>query len=146
MTPELGDHLLLLSPHLSQHHELQQAAGTSSNGLGVLSRRQVEFVHYYAKHLGRWLDCTDASRQLTLEIPRLVRSSPILLQAVISFAARHANDPETAQAAHERCVEMLIVALDSAQVQHDEALLCAIVILRVFEQLNGELHQPLRSR
>jgi hypothetical protein len=32
---------------------------------------------------------------------------------------------------------MLIVELSSAEIANDTAVLCAIVILRVFEQLNG---------
>ncbi|EON65868.1 hypothetical protein W97_05110 [Coniosporium apollinis CBS 100218] len=87
-------------------------------------------------HLGRWLDCTDASRQFTLKIPALVKTSPILLHAVISFAARHLGDNDAAQQAHDRCIELLIPLLNSDSVANDDLLLCAIVILRVFEQLN----------
>lgn len=103
----------------------------------ALARHEAWLMHYYALHLGRWLDCTDASRQFTLKIPRLATTSPVLLQAIMSFAARHAGDTEAANLAHERCIEMLIVQLDSGQVADDDALLCAIVILRVFEQLTA---------
>ncbi|KAG9701412.1 hypothetical protein KCU76_g11, partial [Aureobasidium melanogenum] len=89
--------------------------------------------------LGRWLDCTDASRQMTLEIPKLAATNPILLQAVVSYAASHLQDRSTAGEAHERCVRMLIVELSSAEIANDTAVLCAIVILRVVEQLNGRL-------
>jgi hypothetical protein len=43
-----------------------------------------------------------------------------------------------AEQAHERCVELLIPSLSSETVANDDILLCAIVILRVFEQLNGK--------
>jgi len=43
-----------------------------------------------------------------------------------------------AEQAHERCVELLIPSLSSEKVADDDILLCAIVILRVFEQLNGK--------
>ncbi|KAG9736944.1 hypothetical protein KCU77_g16774, partial [Aureobasidium melanogenum] len=46
------------------------------------------------------------------------------------------QDRSTAEEAHERCVRLLIVELSSAEIVNDTAVLCAIVILRVFEQLN----------
>lgn len=98
---------------------------------------EARLMHHFSQHLGRWLDCTDASRQMTLEIPKLAATSPILLQAVVSYAASHLQDRLTAEEAHERCVRMLIVELSSAEIVNDTAVLCAIVILRVFEQLNG---------
>ncbi|KAH1268880.1 hypothetical protein KXX33_001320 [Aspergillus fumigatus] len=101
-----------------------------------LTHREAYLVHHFATHLGYWLDCTDASRQFTRKIPILVKQSPILLHAVLSYAARHVGDAELAEQAHERCVELLIPSLSSEKVADDDILLCAIVILRVFEQLN----------
>ncbi|OOQ82429.1 C6 transcription factor [Penicillium brasilianum] len=101
-----------------------------------LTYREAHLVHHFATHLGYWLDCTDASRQFTRKIPILVKQSPILLHAVLSYAARHVGDAEMAEQAHERCVELLIPSLSSETVTDDDILLCAIVILRVFEQLN----------
>ncbi|KAF7128256.1 hypothetical protein CNMCM5793_002798 [Aspergillus hiratsukae] len=101
-----------------------------------LTYREAYLVHHFATHLGYWLDCTDASRQFTRKIPTLVKQSPILLHAVLSYAARHVGDAEMAEQAHERCVELLIPSLSSEKVADDDILLCAIVILRVFEQLN----------
>ena len=103
----------------------------------TLARHEARLVYYYTRHLGKWLDCTDVSRQFTLKIPALAVSSPILREAIVSFAARHAGDTEAANAAHERCIALLIVQLDTNHVADDDLLLCAIVILRVFEQLNG---------
>lgn len=103
-----------------------------------LTYREAYLVHHFATHLGYWLDCTDASRQFTRKIPILVKQSPILLHAVLSYAARHVGDAEMAEQAHERCVELLIPSLSSATVADDDILLCTIVILRVFEQLNGK--------
>lgn len=106
-----------------------------------LTRHEASLVHYYTAHLGRWLDCTDAARQFTLKIPALCTASPVLLEAIMSFAARHRGDTEAANLAHERCIAKLIVLLDSDRVADDgsnnDVLLCAIVILRVFEQLTA---------
>ncbi|KAJ6051257.1 hypothetical protein N7460_001791 [Penicillium canescens] len=101
-----------------------------------LTHREAYLVHHFATHLGKWLDCTDASRQFTRKIPILVKQSPILLYAVLSYASRHVGDAEMAEQAHERCVELLIPFLSSETVANDDILLCTIVILRVFEQLN----------
>lgn len=112
----------------------------------ALAPGEARLVHHYAMHLGRWLDCTDASRQFSLKIPALVRSSPILRLAVVSFAARHLGDTTTADAAHEECIHMLIGLLDSDTVAQDDNLLCAIVILRVYEQLSGTSAVPSLAR
>ncbi|KAJ5628814.1 hypothetical protein N7490_011042 [Penicillium lividum] len=103
-----------------------------------LTYREAYLVHHFATHLGHWLDCTDASRQFTRKIPILVKQSPILLHAVLSYAACHVGDTEMAEQAYERCVKWLIPSLNSKTVAGDIILLCAIVILRVFEQLNGK--------
>lgn len=103
-----------------------------------LSQRDAEYVHHFAQHLAIWLDCTDASRQFTLKVSTLARKSPILLHAVVSFAARHMKRNLVADSAQQRCVELLIPHLSCDEVSKDEAILCAIVILRVCEQLSGK--------
>ena len=132
--------LLEQSSRSSFDHASEQWTSLSpiATTAATLTLHEAYLVHHYAGELGRWLDCTDASRQFTLKIPALVKTSPILLHAVISYAARHLGDTETAEQAHERCVELLIHRLSSDNVAKDDVLLCAIVILRVFEQLNGE--------
>ena len=96
------------------------------------------YVRHFAAELGRWLDCTDATRQFTFKVPQLVHTERILLLAVTCFAARHMREPETAALAHEQCVKLLIPRLNAVNVVADDALLCAIVILRVYEQLEGK--------
>jgi hypothetical protein len=68
----------------------------------------------------------------------LARKSPIVLNAVISFAARHMKRGLVADSAQQRCVELLIPHLSCDEVSKDEAVLSAIVILRVCEQLSGK--------
>ena len=38
-----------------------------------LTRHEALLVHHYTEHLGRWLDCTDATRQFTLGVPEKVK-------------------------------------------------------------------------
>lgn len=113
-------------------------ASTPHGETTALSRREAYLVRHYVEHLGRWLDCTDASRQFTLKIATLAKQSPILLHAVTSYAAKHMRDSDTADQEQQKSIGLLIPLLSSEAVADDEATLCAIVILRVFEQLNGE--------
>ncbi|KAG8670814.1 hypothetical protein FPOAC2_04117 [Fusarium poae] len=104
--------------------------------LPIVSRQEAFYIHHFSTHLARWLDCTDASRQFTLNIPVLVNSSLILRYAVISYAARHLGEDNTAEIFHEKCIELLIPLLSTENIANDEAILCAMVILRVCEQLS----------
>jgi hypothetical protein len=134
-------HAQLLRPDSSSPWPPASHVGAIHAG-SPLAYREAWLVHHFATHLGQWLDCTDASRQFTRKIPILVKQSPILLHAVLSYAARHIGDAELAEQAHERCVELLIPFLSSETVADDDVLLCTIVILRVFEQLNGKSENP----
>ena len=102
-----------------------------------LTHEEAILVHHYTEYLGRWLDCTDATRQFTLGVPEKLKLCPVLCHAVLSFAARHRRDAVTADNAYQRCIALLIERLDEDAASHDETLLCAIVILRFYEQLNG---------
>jgi hypothetical protein len=102
-----------------------------------LTQREARLVHYYSEHLGGWLDCTDATRQFTSRVPEKVKRCPVLCHAVLSFAARHRREDDIADAAYQRCIALLVDRLNEPHASHDETLLCAIVILRFYEQLNG---------
>ena len=106
-----------------------------------LNHNDAVLVHHYTEYLGRWLDCTDATRQFTLGVPEKVKHCPVLCHAVLSFAARHRKDDATAHQAYESCIALLIDRLNEDAASHDETLLCAIVILRFYEQLNGMRRQ-----
>lgn len=115
----------------------QEAIRLHSQADLQLTQKEAQLVHYYSEYLGRWLDGTDASRQFTLGVPEKLRKCPVLCHSVLSFAARHRRDDVTADAAYQRCIALLIRRLSEPSASHDETLLCAIVILRFFEQLNG---------
>jgi hypothetical protein len=101
-----------------------------------LTHDEAVLVHHYTENLGRWLDCTDATRQFTLGVPGKVKICPVLCHAVLSFAARHRKEEVVAEAAYQRCIALLIDRLNEDAASHDETLLCAIVILRFYEQLS----------
>ena len=85
---------------------------------------------------------SDAGRHYNITVPNLARSSPILMKAICAFAARHLSnvsdfDPSVAEKFHEQCIRLLIPALSDPDVAADDAVLAALVILRVYEQMTG---------
>ncbi|CAI6338437.1 unnamed protein product [Periconia digitata] len=101
-----------------------------------VTHHEARLIHHYAQHLGSWLDGMCPARQFTLRIPRDVKNSPILLQATLCFAAHHAKDELLAKSAYQRCISLLIEHLNLEAITYDDTTLCAIVILRFYEQLN----------
>jgi hypothetical protein len=131
-------------------HALQQTSFQSHNRRDILkgtrncslepvplTHEEALLVHHYTEHLSRWLDCTDATRQFTLGVPEKIKQCPVLCYAVVSFAARHCRKDATADAAYQRCIALLIEQLNEDAANHDETLLCTIVVLRFYEQLNS---------
>jgi hypothetical protein len=110
-----------------------------------LARDEAALVHHFTEVLGRWLDCTDATRQFTLGVPQKIKTCPILCHAVLCFTARHRRDDETAQASYQKCIELLIERLNEENASHNETLLSALVILRFYEQLDGGESLLLRN-
>lgn len=123
---------------LVRSNNLPESTRPYSHAPIALNHDEALLVHYYTEHLGRWLDCTDATRQFTLGIPEKVKKCPVLCHAVQSFAARHRKEHARAEAAYQRCIALLIDRLSENAASQDETLLCAIVILHFYEQLNGE--------
>lgn len=107
-----------------------------------ITKQEAELIHHFVSNLARWLDCTDATRQFAIRLPKQAQNL-VLRHAIVSFAARHLGDTTTAETAHALCVEALIPLLNLENVGNDDIVLCAIVILRVFEQLNGEQERYL---
>ncbi|XP_014553323.1 hypothetical protein COCVIDRAFT_40633 [Bipolaris victoriae FI3] len=101
-----------------------------------LTHEEALLVHHYTEHIGRWLDCTDATDQFTLGVPEKITLCSVLRHAVIALAARHSRNDSVADAAYQRCISLLILRLNEEAASHDETLLCAIVILHFYEQLS----------
>lgn len=86
---------------------------------------------------------SDADRHFTITVPHLARRSPILLKAVSALAARHlcclgSWDSAVAEDYHKQCIGLLIPALGDPNAATDDTLLAALVMLRLYEHLNGE--------
>ncbi|KAI8943687.1 hypothetical protein NX059_001671 [Plenodomus lindquistii] len=101
----------------------------------ALTASEALLYHHYSVHLGRWFDCTNASRLLTLRVTELARRQPLLHHAVICIAARHRGDDKIAAEAYQQCITLLIDRLDRDS-SNDETLLTAVITLHFADQLN----------
>ena len=104
------------------------------------TRSEALLFHHFTNHLGRWLDCTNASRIFTLTVTEKALLSPILFQAVLCFAARHRRDESAGEAAYKKCVTLLIERLGGNEA-YDECLLAAVLLLHFADQLGGKKEQ-----
>jgi hypothetical protein len=88
------------------------------------------------------LDITDIQRHFAIDVPERALSCPVLLNALLAFAARHLSqtseyDPAVAEHYHQECVRLMIPMLGQEELVADETLFAAAVILRAFEETNG---------
>jgi hypothetical protein len=113
-----------------------------SQKLIPLTYDEALLFHHFIAHLGRWFDCTDASRNFTLRVPEKARQCPILCHAVLCFAGRHCREDKTSEAAYQRCITLLIDRLNEDSASYDDMLLSAVLILHFADQLNGGLSTP----
>lgn len=104
-----------------------------------LNRDEAQLFHHFIRHLGRWLDCTSAARIFTLEVSEKAGKCPILIAAVLCFAARHQGKKEQGEEAYERAITLLIDRLNESPVRYDEMLLSAVLLLHFADQLNSML-------
>lgn len=104
----------------------------------TLTAKEACLYHHFTTHLGRWMDCTNASRILTLRITEMARLRPILHHAVICFAARQRGEDKIAGVSYQRCITLLIDRLDTDPAD-DETLLTSVILLHFADQLNGKL-------
>jgi hypothetical protein len=96
-------------------------------------------LQHFIKHLGRWLDCTDAARSITLSVPEKARKCSLLRYAVLCFAGRHRREDRIAEAAYQRCITMLIDRINESSASHDDGFLLSVLILHFADQLDGKL-------
>ncbi|KAJ4985008.1 arca-like protein [Stagonosporopsis vannaccii] len=111
-----------------------------------LTQSEAHLFHHFIHHLGRWLDCTNAARIFTLAVSENARTSPVLLNAVLCFAARHKGSQDEGERAYERCIELLIEKLEAKEELHDECLLSAVLLLHFADQLESPNRQGCRDK
>ncbi|KAJ5753331.1 uncharacterized protein N7511_007484 [Penicillium nucicola] len=112
----------------------------------TLSLREASLMRYFIQKLAPWADICDLQSHFSTEVPRRALQSSMVLKAILALSARHdailsgASDWE-ASAYHGQCLELLIVALDQAELSCDENMLIAVVILRIYEELENNTDQ-----
>ncbi|KAJ6151739.1 hypothetical protein N7470_006867 [Penicillium chermesinum] len=104
-------------------------------------------LRHFQRHLADWLDAGDPERRFAAQVARRASQSPLLLYACLAVAACHlsrttqAVSPEVADSYHERCVSIMLPALENPEFDIGiDILLSSTVVLRFFEQLSS--HTP----
>ncbi|CAG7992809.1 unnamed protein product [Penicillium salamii] len=112
----------------------------------ILSLREASLMRYFIQRLAPWADICDIHSNFSTEVPRRALENPMVLKAILALSARHdailANDSDLeASTYHGECLEMLIAALNEAETNCDENMLIAVVILRIYEELENNTDQ-----
>ncbi|RLL97680.1 hypothetical protein CFD26_107265 [Aspergillus turcosus] len=115
--------------------------GYSSGSTFTVSAEEEFLIQHYARRISKWVLYSDADRHFSITVPHLARRSPILCRAVSALAARHLSctgnyDSSVADDYHKQCIELLIPALNEPNAAADDKLLAALVLLRLYEQVN----------
>lgn len=111
----------------------------------ALNHDEAQLFHHFVRHLGRWLDCTNAARIVTLVVSEKAGECPILVNAILCFSARHQGKNDQAEEAYERAIALLIDRLDESPAQYDELLLSAVLLLHFADQLNCVSSDPVHE-
>ncbi|KAE8153510.1 hypothetical protein BDV25DRAFT_149273 [Aspergillus avenaceus] len=127
------------------------------------SRLQAILLRFFADIIGPRFDLCDNERHFSRIVPQRARSSPTLLNAILTTSARHLTrlrkyrnssgmiewqghllsslSEETAVYYHNECIkDLLRLSMDPEQL-HNEALLAAAIILRTDEEMDAPLRE-----
>lgn len=105
----------------------------------TLNCDEAQLFHHFIRHLGRWLDCTNAARLFTLVVSEKATACPILVAAILCFSARHQGKRDQGEEAYERAITLLIDRLNESPARYDEMLLSAVLLLHFADQLSCTL-------
>lgn len=110
---------------------------------GLQSLHQTVLMQHFVQVLASWFDIFDPDRHFALHVPCRAANSSILRDAIFALSARHLSifsesDPYLADVYHEQCIETLMKAINEPDITLDENMLCAMGILRLLEELEGE--------
>ncbi|KAK0621080.1 hypothetical protein DIS24_g11473 [Lasiodiplodia hormozganensis] len=105
------------------------------------TEEEARLFHHFVKHLGAWVDCCDEKFHFSIEVPQRALNYPVIANAILALASRHlarvtqVEDFRSAEYMSE-CLRILIPVLDDPLGALDENLLAAIVILRLYEEMD----------
>ncbi|KAK2601818.1 hypothetical protein QQS21_004601 [Conoideocrella luteorostrata] len=129
--------LILPTPNVS-HHGL-----TTTQSTLPFTAREAVLLRNYVENMALWADITDVQRHFELEVPRRSLYNPILRYAIFAFSSRHLNrntQDATTEALkyYDKCLGLLIEAVDEKNGPVDEETLTAIAVLRQYEEMDAD--------
>ncbi|KAJ4243469.1 hypothetical protein NW762_014800 [Fusarium torreyae] len=108
------------------------------------TERQAFLFMTYIHKLAPLTDACDDARHFALEVPRLALQQPMLMNGLLAIASRYdarccntISDLEYTYY-HNKCIELLIKAFSQPPDTWDETLLTAVVIARLYEEMDNE--------
>ncbi|GLA46409.1 hypothetical protein AnigIFM63604_009882 [Aspergillus niger] len=127
-----------------------------------LTLEEACLLRYFSETLAKWFDIGDPSQCFTTIVPQRARTSPPLLDALLSASARHfstlphrqqlhitrryglpqgltIDEPSTLHY-HNRCIAHLRSVSTEPNAILDENLLAAVVTLKFYEELDTPFH------
>ncbi|KAK8170212.1 hypothetical protein IWX90DRAFT_502455 [Phyllosticta citrichinensis] len=107
----------------------------------IRTEDEARLFQYYVQFLGPHVDCCDEAGHFGTEVPRRAMSYPVIANAILALASRvlnGAHGTEDLQSASymSECLRILIPVLEDPLAALDENLLTAIVILRLYEEMD----------
>ncbi|KAJ6155261.1 hypothetical protein N7470_005827 [Penicillium chermesinum] len=114
----------------------------SGDGMQILSYREAYLMRLFIQTISCWVDICDPQCHFATVVPQRALQVPLVLKAVLALAARHdaiMNEKGhwEASAYHGECLELLIDALSLPEPTYDDNMLVAVVILRMYEELDN---------
>ncbi|KAM0544086.1 hypothetical protein ACHAPJ_011968 [Fusarium lateritium] len=98
----------------------------------------------YIHKLAPLTDACDDARHFALEVPRLALQQPMLMNGLLAIASRYdarccnTNSDLEYTYYHNKCIELLIKAFSQPPETWDATLLTAVVIARLYEEMDNE--------
>ncbi|KAK4540234.1 hypothetical protein LTR36_009639 [Oleoguttula mirabilis] len=107
--------------------------------------QEAMLMRYYIANLARWFDGCDEVKHFTCRVPQLAASSPMLLNAILAFSAKHLSlmgrlDESVTLRYQDACYQVLLSDLQQKAFEAEQLL--AVIFLRLSIQMteygNGE--------
>lgn len=138
-TAQTQSHTLSPSPRQSLSTSIH-----SPSRWALQTPQEALLMQHFIHVLASWFDLFDPHKHFAVQVPYRATTCSTLRKAVFALSARHLAkyeniDEYLADRYYEECIEELIPMIDQTNTVLDEGLLCATVILRLLEELDGML-------
>ncbi|CZT11165.1 uncharacterized protein RCO7_09899 [Rhynchosporium graminicola] len=113
---------------------------TENSAWPIKDAAEARLFEHYVLDLARWLDLCDPQGHFQYEVPKRAAKCPVLLKAILALSARQLTltkrETESNEIAANQhygdCIQLLIPVITRA----DENIFAALIILRVFEEID----------